>query len=139
MRLVWLWATLAHRVLYPRSACKSLYSVYIVKKLITVLYLNRFRRKPAISKFDWLFHFVSLLIPQEYSLGDIHVLLLTLAGLGVAGTNARDSLAFQLRSDYTFNSHLYFSKRSSSQISAILSLDLVALFSVSITASLHRR
>lgn len=40
--LVRLWATLTQRVLYP---------------LITNsrLYLNKFRRKPAISEFDWLF------------------------------------------------------------------------------------
>ena len=37
-----LWATFTQRVLYPPF-------------FIYTLYLNRFRRKPAISKFDWLF------------------------------------------------------------------------------------
>ena len=43
MSLVSLWATLTQRVLYPQ-----------IHFQIT-LYLNRFRRKPAISEFDWLF------------------------------------------------------------------------------------
>ena len=43
MSLVSLWATLTQRVLYPQ--------VHFQK----TLYLNRFRRKPAISKFDWPF------------------------------------------------------------------------------------
>ena len=42
-----LWATLPHGVLYPLYAFS--------RWGILTLYLNRFRRKPAISKFDWLF------------------------------------------------------------------------------------
>ena len=43
MNLVSLWATRIQRVLYP---------LWHFQK---TLYLNRFRRKPAISEFDWLF------------------------------------------------------------------------------------
>ena len=41
--LVQLWAARPHKVLYP------------LRHFFFTLYLNRFRGKPAISEFDWLF------------------------------------------------------------------------------------
>ena len=43
--LVQLWAALTHGVLYP------------LHSMLFTPYLNRFRGKPAISEFDWLFQF----------------------------------------------------------------------------------